>query len=68
MRYKVKARDDFAYRDILSVLEGRVPIFVASEKRRLLSTGDLSDDCRQEIVSRGGQVSLDSQYDPDLKS
>jgi len=65
VRYKVKAKDDLAYRDILSALEGRVPIFVASEKRRLLSTGDLPDDCRQEIVSRGGQVSLDFQYDPD---
>ena len=64
MRYKVKAQDGSSYREILSALAGRVPIYVASEKRRLLSTGDLPEDCRKEIAARGGQVSSDFQYAP----
>ena len=63
MRYKVKAPDLPAYRDILAFLDGRVPIFVVSETRHLLSTGDLSEDCRREIAARGGKVKPEAQYD-----
>ncbi len=64
MRYKVKAQDAAAYRDILSALKGRgVPIYVASEKRHMLSVGALPDDCREAVLARGGEVMPDYQYD-----
>lgn len=63
MRYKVKAHDAAAYRHILGVLQGRVPIYVASEKRHMLSVGSLPDDCREAILARGGEVVPDFQYD-----
>lgn len=63
MRYKVKAQDAAAYRDILNALQGRVPIYVASEKRHMLSVGPLPDDCRKAVLARGGEVMPDSQYD-----
>jgi len=63
VRYKVKAPDLPAYREILEILDGRVPIFVASEKRHLLSTGDLPKDCLEEISARGAEVRPEIQYD-----
>lgn len=67
MRYKVKAPDLPAYREILDLLNGRVPIFVASEKRHLLSTGDLPKDCLEEISARGAEVKPETQYDLEVK-
>lgn len=67
MRYKVKAPDLPAYREILDLLNGRVPIFVASEKRHLLSTGDLPKDCLEEISARGAEVKPEIQYDLEVK-
>ena len=67
MRYKVQAQDGSAYREILSALAGRVRVYTASEERLLLSTGDLTEDCRKEIAARGGQVSSDFRYEPGLE-
>lgn len=66
MRYKVRAPNPSSYQEILHLLSGRVPIFVASEKRQILSTGDLPEDCLQEIAAKGGQVKPDVQYDLEL--
>jgi hypothetical protein len=62
-RYKVRAPDDAAYHDLLSLLRDNVDIFVTSPRRRLLATGDLPLDFRREILSRGGQITEDRQYD-----
>jgi hypothetical protein len=68
MRYKVKTPDLPAYREVLEFLSGRrVPVFVASEKRRLLSIGDLPDDDRREIAAKGAEVTPDFQYDLEAK-
>lgn len=67
MRYKIKAPDLPAYREILDLLNGRVPIFVASEKRHLLSTGDLPKDCLEEISARGAEVNPEIPYDLEVK-
>jgi len=68
MRYRVKAPDLPAYRDLLELLNGRrVPVFVASEKRRLLSVGDLPDEARMEIASKGAEITPDFQYDLEAK-
>lgn len=68
MRYRVKAPDLPAYRDVLEFLSGRrVPVFVASEKRHLLSVGDLPDEDRREIAAKGAEVTPDFQYDLEAK-
>jgi hypothetical protein len=65
MRYKVRAADDRTYEELRSLLEKHgAPLFVASRRRRLLSTGDLSRTARDEIRARGGEVVEDRQYDP----
>ncbi len=65
MRYKIKAPDLASYHDLLLLLTERVPIYVASEKRRFLSTGELPGDVRDEVASRGGEVTLEFQYEPE---
>lgn len=67
MRYKVKAPDLPVYRDVLELLTGRVPVLVASEKRRSLSIEDLPEDCRQEITARGAEVTPEYQYDMEAR-
>lgn len=66
MRYKVKAVDDEAYRDLLEYLRDRVQLFVASPRRRLLSTGEMDDRVRAEVIARGGIITEDRQFDPEL--
>lgn len=68
MRYKVRASDLTAYRDLLEFFSGRrVPILVASEKRRLLAVEDLPDADLQEIADKGAEVTPDFQYDLEAK-
>jgi hypothetical protein len=68
MRYKVRTPDLSAFRDVLAFLSGRkVPVFVASEKRRLLSIGDLPDADRREITAKGAEVTPELQYDLEAK-
>lgn len=68
MRYKVKTPNATVLRDVIGELEGKVPIFIVSEKRCLLSTGDLSNHLIQDIQSRGAEVTPDYQYEPDVAS
>lgn len=62
MRYKVRAPNDSAYRDLLSLLEGKVELFVTSPRRLLIGTGELPESIRTLISSRGGEISEDHQY------
>jgi hypothetical protein len=64
MRYKVRASDDAQFESLLSFLKNRAELFVSSPRRRILSTGDLSKETRDEIRARGGQVEQDTQYHP----
>lgn len=64
MRYKVRASDDADYQGLLSFLKSRAELFVLSPRRRMLSTGDLSKEMRDEIRARGGKVEEDTQYRP----
>jgi hypothetical protein len=68
MRYKVKAPNPAAYQDVVEFLHGRrIPVLVASEKRRFLSVGDLPDDDLREITAKGAEVTPDFQYDLEAK-
>jgi hypothetical protein len=62
MRYRVKAPDLAAYHSLLRLLTGRVPVLLASEKRRFLATEDLPDEIRQELEARGAEITPDLQY------
>jgi hypothetical protein len=64
MRYKVRATTDSGFHELLSLLQDEdVPVYVCSPGRLLLSTGDLPDDVREQVVSLGGSVSVDRRYD-----
>jgi hypothetical protein len=68
MRYKVKALDPAVYQDVVEFLNGkRIPVLIASEKRRLLAVGDLLDDDLREIAAKGAEVTPDFQYDLEAK-
>jgi hypothetical protein len=68
MRYKVKALNSAAYQDVVKFLHGRrIPVLVASEKRRLLAVGDLPDNDLREIAAKGAEVTPDFQYDLEAK-
>jgi hypothetical protein len=64
MRYKVRASDDAQYKSLLSLLSTRAELFVVSPRRRILGTGDLSQEIRDQIRARGGQIEEDTQYQP----
>jgi len=68
MRYKVKVLNPAVYQDVVEFLNWkRIPVLVASEKRRLLSVGDLLDDDLREITAKGAEVTPDFQYDLEVK-
>jgi hypothetical protein len=67
-RYKVRVPSDELYRKVLILLEQRVPVFVASEKRRMLSTGEIPNSILDRIRELGATVTPEFQYDPDARN
>lgn len=65
MRYKVRIPNPEVFRALREKLEKETRIFVASEQRGLLSTGDLSEDLIRELRRAGAEVKLDYQFQPD---
>lgn len=63
MRYRVQAPDLAVYHNLVEILNGRVPVLIASEKRRFLSTESLPEDIRERLEAEGAQVTADFQYD-----
>lgn len=62
-RFRVKFPTAESYRQGLELVRGRVPLFVASEKRYVLSVGELPSDVREEVHSLGASVTLEARYD-----
>lgn len=62
-RYKVKFSSPETYRRGLELVEGRAPLFVASEKRCFLSVGELPDDVRDGIRELGGDVTVEARFE-----
>jgi hypothetical protein len=62
MRYKVRAPNEAVYWELLNMLKGRVRIFVASEKRHVVSTGEIPTGLLESIRARGGRVTEDYTY------
>ena len=67
-RYKVRAPSDELYRQVFLLLVERVPVFVASEKRRVLSTGEIPNTILDRIRELGATVTPDFQYDADARN
>lgn len=65
-RVKIKTSNLALYKAIRSMLENRVRIYVASEKRGILSTDPLPDDLKAQLEARGVTVSPEVQYDLEL--
>lgn len=67
-RYKVKAPSEKAYREVYAALQAeKVPVFVASEKRRVISTGSIPAKVLSHIREHGATVSDDQQYAPEIR-
>lgn len=65
-RYKVRAPSDELYREVLLLLDQQVPVFVASEKRRMVSTGEIPNTIMTRIRELGATVTPDFQYESDV--
>ncbi len=64
VRYKIKVSSEKAYQEVRETLRAKnVQVFVASEKRRTISAGSMSDSLILNIKEHGATVSLDQQYD-----
>lgn len=65
MRYKIKTTSLEDFERAREVAEKDTSVYVVSERRLMLSTGDLSDDAKAELDSLGASVSQDMQYQVD---
>jgi hypothetical protein len=63
VRYRVKAVNDESFNQVCSLLRNRVKIFVASDKRRVLSTGEIPRRLLRNLKEMGATVTTDFQYD-----
>ena len=62
-RHKIKASTLDRYREIRKLLEdNNVPIYVASEKRLMLSTDELSQELISQVESKEGIVRVDPLF------
>ena len=65
-RVKIKTSNLALYKAIRSLLENQVRIYVASEKRGILSTDPLPDDLKAQLEAYEVTVSPEVQYDLEL--
>jgi hypothetical protein len=65
MRYKVKVERSSDFRKVKDAASALTRLFVVSEERRTLSTGDLSEGARAYLASLGAKVTPDIRYDAD---
>ncbi len=64
MRYKIRAPDDVTFDALHKELEASKELLLASKRRRVLSTGELSEATRQAVRDRGAEILEDRQYEP----
>lgn len=62
-RYKVKLPTDEAFEKAVRLVEGEVPLYVRSQKRRTLSVGCLPPDVERRLRALGGRVYDEERYD-----
>lgn len=63
VRYKIKVPSDSMYHEVEEKLHSKkVQVFVASQKRRMFSTGSIPQDLLSDIRKRGVAVTTDKKY------
>ncbi|MCJ8157061.1 hypothetical protein [Sphingomonas sp. LaA6.9] len=65
MRYKIKTNSLDVFRKAKSLVAGETQIFVSSERRLSLSTGDLSAATKAKLINLGARVVPDMQFHAD---
>lgn len=55
-RYMIKADDADQFRRIKDLVDGRTRVYVTSERRWFLGTGDLPDDLRRDLLAIGARI------------
>lgn len=65
MRYKVKVKTDAEFGPVAAAAAAHTKVFVISEGRRTLSTGDLSKAAMDQLRRLGAKIVPDMQYDAD---
>jgi hypothetical protein len=66
MRYKVKVTSPEAYRRVQEMVsQSDTRVFVVSDRRMVLSIGEISSSLRSKIEQLGAQVQPDYQYSSD---
>lgn len=64
-RYQIRTSDDKQYKDVIKLIRDKVPIYVLSEKRRMISTAEIPPTILQDIKDRGATVVQDFKFDPE---
>ncbi len=64
-RYKIKADNADQFRRIRDLAEGRTPVFVASERRLYIGTGDLPSDLRRDLLNAGARITEERPHQLD---
>lgn len=65
MRYKVKVDSGVNFEKAKAVAAADTRVYVVSDRRRVLSTGDLSDAAKDELLQIGATIVPDPQYHAD---
>ncbi len=66
MRYKIKAKTAEDFQQVREVAASATRIFVTSERRLTLSTGDLSESVQRRLRRLGAQVQPEIRFDAEL--
>jgi hypothetical protein len=61
-RHKIKAIDAEQFRQVRTLAEGHTPVFVTSERRLYLATGDLSLELRRQIEQTGAVITVERPH------
>lgn len=65
-RYMIRATDSDQFHRAKALVDGKARVYVTSERRLFLSTGDLSAELQQELRSTGARVTVEQPaYRPD---
>lgn len=65
-RYVIKAKDAGEFQRVKALVSvGRVPVFLASERRHVLTTGALSPELERDVIAAGATVALEAGHEPE---
>lgn len=65
MRYKVKAPSTRCFEEVKRIAAANARVYVVSDGRLTLSTGDLSENVKHQLTEAGATVHPEVRYSPD---